>query len=176
MWEQQGDGRRRRQAATLTHKFFPSWPYHAVLFLWACIFASSASRPEPTASCYSTRRLATNLRNWLSLDPRLHIEDWHCARLPISFLSRVYIISQRHVFRLSPMWRAFAYLHRRVLLSHCLHKWNIRLCQRSRCSTSFPSIMSFKVREQLKNLTPVLKCIEIWLLYAPYLKTFCTIL
>ena len=57
------------------------------------------------------------------------------ARLPVSAVGRVYIISQRHVFRLSPTWRASTYLQRCALQSYCLRSRNTRLIQRSICNT-----------------------------------------
>ena len=40
-----------------------------------------------------------------------------------------------------------AYLHRCVLQSHCLHSWNIRLCQKSLCNTlSFLNVWNRNLR------------------------------
>ena len=43
-----------------------------------------------------------------------------------------------HVFRLLPTWCVSAYLHRCILQSYCLLRWNIQLCQISICNTMSP--------------------------------------
>ena len=64
--------------------------------------------------------------DWPCRNPRP--PDWRLAspRLPISAVGRVYIISQRPLFRLLPTWYASTYLHRCILQSPCLHRRNIR--------------------------------------------------
>ena len=95
MWERQGDGGRRRQTAILTHNFIFSWPYHAVLSSEPYIFASSVSWPAITGRSLPHRASGGQ-------SPRLTVSrpktpDWGLilARLPVSAVHRVYIISQR---------------------------------------------------------------------------------
>ena len=87
------------------------------------------------------------------------IEDWPLQD-SLYLLWAMYIsFHNTHVFQLSPMWHASAYLHRCILQSH-LQNWNIWLYQRSICNTSADLIfqnvhlMTFSSHPSISLSTP----------------------
>ena len=84
--------RETMETAILTHNF--SWPYYAVLSSGSYIFTFSASRPG--ANCRPLPHQALDSQSlWLTVS-KPKTPNWRptYARLPVSALGRVYLISQ----------------------------------------------------------------------------------
>ena len=144
--------------------FYKSFPFFLMGFIHSAILSCFFLASMPLY--YSTRdnhgslpQLAPDSQSpdWHYLDQRLQTED--CFRQDFLYLlwARYIWFHSVPVFRLSPTWRASAYLHRCTLQSPCLHSWKIRFRQRSICNNSPVWFFTFMFSSKASTAT---KCYQ----------------